>query len=46
LEFANAYRYLTTDTPAEINPILEITSADGSVLYQKEVVETGDIIPA
>ncbi len=46
LEFANAYRYLTTDTPAEINPILEITSADGSVLYKKEVVQNEDIIPA
>lgn len=46
LEFANAYRYLTTETPADINPILEITSADGSVLYEKEVEETEDIIPA
>ena len=46
LEFANAYRYLTTETPAEINPILEITSADWSVLYKKEVQETEDIIPA
>jgi len=46
LEFANAYRYLTTETPAKINPILEITSADGSVLYEKEVEETEDIIPA
>ena len=46
LEFAGAYRYLTTETPAEINPILEITSADGSVLYEKEVEETEDIIPA
>ena len=46
LEFANAYRYLTTETPAEINPILEITSADGSVLYKKEIVENEDIIPA
>ena len=46
LEFANAYRYLTTETPAEINPILEITSADWSVLYKKEVEEKEDIIPA
>ena len=46
LEFANAYRYLTTETPADINPILEITAADGSVLYEKEVEETEDIIPA
>jgi len=46
LEFANAYRYLTTQTPAEINPILEITSADWSVIYKKEVEEKEDIIPA
>ena len=46
LEFASAYRYLTTETPADINPILEITAADGSVLYEKEVEETEDIIPA
>ena len=46
LEFASAYSYLTTETPAELNPILEITSADGSVLYKKEVVEKDDIIPA
>jgi hypothetical protein len=46
LEFANAYEHLTTETPAEINPILEITSADGSVMYEKEVVEKEDIIPA
>ena len=46
LEFANAYSYLTSETPAEIDPILEITSADGSVLYKKEVVEKEDLIPA
>ena len=46
LEFAGAYSYLTTETPAELNPILEITSADGSVLYKKEVVEKEDLIPA
>ena len=46
LEFANAYSYLTSETPAEINPILEITSADGSVLYKKEVVEKEDLIPS
>ena len=46
LEFANAYRYLTTETPAEINPILEITAADWSVLYKKEVKESEDLIPA
>lgn len=46
LEFANAYSYLTTETPAELDPILEITSADGSVIYEKEVVEKEDKIPA
>ena len=46
LEFANAYSYLTTETPAEIDPILEITSADWSVLYKKEVVEKEDLIPS
>jgi len=35
LEFANAYTHLTTSTPAVINPILEIRSRDGSILYQK-----------
>ena len=46
LELASAYSQLTTETPAEINPILEITSSDGSVLYKKEVVEKEDLIPA
>ena len=46
LEFASAYSYLTTKTPAELDPILEITSADGSVIYEKEVVEKEDKIPA
>ena len=35
LEFANAYAHISTDTPAVINPILEIRSRDGSILYQK-----------
>lgn len=35
LEFANAYMHLTTPTPAVIDPILEIRSRDGSILYQK-----------
>ena len=35
LEFANAYTHLTTSTPAVINPILEIRSRDGAILYQK-----------
>jgi hypothetical protein len=35
LDFANAYTHLSTSTPAVINPILEIKSRDGSILYQK-----------
>ncbi len=35
LEFANAYSHLTTSTPAVIDPILEVRSRDGSILYQK-----------
>jgi len=35
LEFADAYTHLTTSTPAVINPILEVRSRDGSILYQK-----------
>ncbi len=35
MEMANAYAHLSTDTPAVINPILEIRSTDGSILYQK-----------
>jgi hypothetical protein len=35
LDFANAYSHLTTSTPAIINPILEVRSRDGSILYQK-----------
>ncbi len=50
LEFANAYTHLTTPTPAVINPILEIRSRDGSLIYQKtwqqlqqEVIKPGII---
>ena len=35
LEMANAYSHLSTDTPAVINPILEIRARDGSLLYQR-----------
>lgn len=45
LDLASAYSQLTTTTPAEIDPILSITSADGSIIYEKEVVEKEDIIP-
>jgi membrane peptidoglycan carboxypeptidase len=46
LELANAYSQLTTETPAEINPILEVKANDGSLLYHKEVEEKEDLIPA
>lgn len=46
LDFAWAYSHLTTDTPAEINPILEITTKDWSVIYKKEIKEKENIIPA
>ncbi|MDR2191034.1 MAG: penicillin-binding protein [Candidatus Peribacteria bacterium] len=45
LELADAYAHLTTSTPAELNPILEITSSDGSILYKKEVKEKAELIP-
>lgn len=44
LELANAYTNLSTPTPAGINPILEIRSRDGSLLYQKQVVKKPNII--
>ncbi len=44
LELANAYMHLSTATPAIINPILEIRSRDGSLIYQKQVVKQTDII--
>ncbi|HPC34152.1 MAG TPA: transglycosylase domain-containing protein [Candidatus Absconditabacterales bacterium] len=36
LELANAYAHLATTQPGEINPILEIRTSDGSLLYEKE----------
>lgn len=44
LELANAY--MPYAKPAEINPILEIRSRDGSLIYQKEKKEQNEIIPA
>ena len=35
LEMANAYSHLSTDTPGIINPILEIKSRNGSLLYER-----------
>ncbi len=46
LELANAYMHLSYAKPAEINPILEIRSRDGSLIYQKEKKEQTEIIPA
>jgi len=36
IELANAYAHLATPKPGEINPILEIRTSDGSLLYEKE----------
>jgi len=44
LQLAQAYTYLSAVTPAEINPILEIRSRDGSLIYQKEVKQKEEII--
>lgn len=46
LELASAYSHLTTETPAEILPILEIVAVDGSILHKKEVAEKEEIIPS
>jgi membrane peptidoglycan carboxypeptidase len=45
LELATAFTHLTMEgKPAEINPILEITSSDGSLLYQKQITYRNQII--
>lgn len=36
LELANAYSHLTREEPAVIDPILEIRTSDGKILYEKE----------
>ena len=48
LQLANAYAHLSTDTPGVINPILEVRSRDGSLLYEKtwSVSQTEVINPA
>jgi hypothetical protein len=44
---AAAYTHLSNPTPGEINPILEIRTSDGSLIYEKEVVTPREpIIPA
>lgn len=45
MELANAYMHLSISKPAEINPILEIRSRDGSLIYQKEVEKQQEVIP-
>ena len=46
LELASAYSHLTTVTPATIDPILQITTYDGTVIYQKQIVEQEEKIPS
>ena len=36
LELASAYAHLAVSGPLEINPILEIRTNNGSLLYEKE----------
>ncbi len=45
-ELVTAYTHLSAmGTPAEINPILEIRAADGSILYKKQVKQREQVIP-
>ena len=44
LEMAEAYSNLSTETPAKLNPILEIKSSSGEILYKKEVEKKENII--
>lgn len=47
LELAEAYTHLSASwKPWKINPILEIRSSDGSILYQKETESQEEVIPA
>ncbi len=47
IELANAYMHLSALwNPAEINPILEIRSSDGTILYKKKTKQQNNIIPA
>lgn len=45
LDLANAYSHLSINQPAEINPILEIRSRDGSLIYKKEDKKQKEVIP-
>ena len=44
LEMAEAYSNLSTETPARLNPILEIKNSNGEILYKKEVEKKENII--
>lgn len=44
LELANAYSHLSTSTPAIMDPILEIKTSSGKLLYTKEVKKQNNII--
>lgn len=47
IEMANAYMHLSAmGKPGEINPILEIRSSDGALLYKKQVKTQEQVIPA
>lgn len=47
LELANAYMHLSAlGKPAKIDPILEIRSNDGSILYQKKIEIQKQVIPS
>jgi len=45
LDMANAYMHLSVNAPSKINPILEIRSRDGSLIYKKEDEKQKNIIP-
>lgn len=46
LELAKAYSHLSAmGKPAKINPLLEVRSADGSILYKKIVSLEEQVIP-
>ncbi len=47
LDLVTAYTHLSAGgKPAKINPILEITTSDGSILYKKEIALAQQVIPS
>ena len=44
LDLTNAYMNLSNTKPSEINPILEIRSRDGSLIYQKQPKQETEVI--